>query len=191
MAIKDLQTLYDEGHVATTPLDGSELLLLEQGGLSKAVTVETLAQYFMTYFEANSTCCGGASPQNRIGLYLERPSVGEGALFEITIDGIPYNIEISSGYGDWVQDSVDLVNGLSIAVVAYSEAHPQTEQKYILLENTGSNAAEIQVAYSTGINPDYLPITPDQVLDVDDLPENTSFAVVESGVVSFVLDGVL
>ncbi len=41
MAIKDLQTLYEEGHVATT-LDGSELLLIEQGGLSKVVTVGTL-----------------------------------------------------------------------------------------------------------------------------------------------------
>lgn len=188
MAIKDLQTLYEEGHVATT-LDGSELLLVEQNGLSKVVTVGTLAQYFMAYFEANSTCCG--EPQHRIGLYLDRPSVGDdGALFEITIDGIAYNVEISSGYDDWVQDSVDLVNGLSIAIVAYSEAHPQTEQKYILLENTGSSTAEIIVSYATGVSPDFVPSTPEQVLDVDGLPENNSFAVVESGVVSFVLDGV-
>lgn len=61
MAIKDLQTLYDEGHVASA-LGGSELLLIEQDGLSKVVTVETLAQYFMAYFEQNSECCADVAP---------------------------------------------------------------------------------------------------------------------------------
>ena len=49
MAIKDLQTLYEEGHVATT-LDGSELLLVEQNGLSKVVTVGTLAQHLLWWW---------------------------------------------------------------------------------------------------------------------------------------------
>jgi hypothetical protein len=44
MAIKDMQTLLDEGHIAG-PLDGSELLLIEQGGFSKVLTVDALYQY--------------------------------------------------------------------------------------------------------------------------------------------------
>ena len=54
MAIKDMQTLLEEGHIAG-PLDGSELLLIEQGGFSKVLTVEALYQYL----SGRCGCSGG------------------------------------------------------------------------------------------------------------------------------------
>jgi hypothetical protein len=60
MAIKDMQTLYEEGYIAD-PLDGSELMLIEQGGVSKVLRMDTAAAYFQQYFEQNSACCTATS----------------------------------------------------------------------------------------------------------------------------------
>jgi hypothetical protein len=56
MSIKDMQALYEEGHIAES-LNGSELMLIEQGGVSKVLRMDTAAAYFQQYFEQNSACC--------------------------------------------------------------------------------------------------------------------------------------
>ena len=113
MAIKDLQTLYDEGRVATT-LDGSELLLVEQGGLSKVVTVGTLAQYFMTYFEANSTCCAaGISCDGATIEAVVSPLGASPNSYTVTVDGTT----LSSIYIDDIAAELSLNHDITLTVV--------------------------------------------------------------------------
>ena len=128
MAIKDLQTLYDEGYVATT-LDGSELLLVEQNGLSKVVTVSTLAQYFMAYFEANSTCCaGGISCDGATNEAVVSPLGASPNSYTVTVDGTT----LSSIYIDDIAAELSLNHDIVLDVLdgvgtfAYAGLNPTT-----------------------------------------------------------------
>lgn len=56
VAIKDMQTLRDEGRVATN-LTGAELLLCEQSGLSKVLTLDTIHDWL----ESKCGCAGGGA----------------------------------------------------------------------------------------------------------------------------------
>lgn len=138
MAIKDLQTLYDEGRVATT-LDGSELLLIEQGGLSKVVTVETLAQHFMAYFEANSTCCGGGiSCDGATNEAVVSPLGASPNSYTVTVDGTT----LSSIYIDDIADELSLNHDITLTVVdgvgtfAYMGLNPTTRVSIVASDAT-------------------------------------------------------
>lgn len=143
---KDLQTLYEEGHVATT-LDGSELLLIEQGGLSKVVTVSTLAQYFMAYFEANSTCCAG-SGISCDGATIEAVVSPLGAspnLYTVTVDGTT----LSSTHIDDIAAELSLNHDITLTVVdgvgtfAYVGLNPTTRVSIV-----DSDAAPVEIDLS-------------------------------------------
>jgi hypothetical protein len=122
MAIKDMQTLYDEGYVAG-PFDGSELVLIEQDGLSKVARLDNLAVYFQQYFEQNSSCCGGACTPTSV---------------QVEGDGLIY-----TGYSEADVMVATFTYDTFIDRVVY---FPSAERKYQLLVNL-AEAINTDVGY--------------------------------------------
>lgn len=175
MTIKDMQALYDEGHIADA-LTGTELLLIEQNGVSKVLRLDTAAAYFQQYFEQNSSCCdGGTIPvstpsnltlsgtQNTADAYgvSEIQIFANGELFSIPVSPTDnWRVELVN------QGTINFGNGV---VLNFTSEVVSSEDRTLLVikNNTGGIATdsfEINLIVSsgqpqlsqTGINESYM-----------------------------------
>lgn len=161
MAIKDLQTLYEEGFVATT-LDGSELLLIEQGGLSKVVTVGTLAQYFMAYFEANSSCCQSCIASVQISASdADVASYGAESIV-ITVNGtesMTLSVAVGQSWKAVLRGQSYIIGGVSIGFAEGIFAESPTLDVTNLTALAGSDLINIKLIARSGESPQIVAMT--------------------------------
>lgn len=132
MAIKDMQTLLEEGHIAG-PLDGSELLLIEQGGFSKVLTVEALYQYL----SGRCGCSGGDCVPSSI------PMIGSGEMPQPPSDEDALTVSWRLDGGDVQTASWEPTSSVGPGLI-YAEVLRQ------LVEQIGLNAIDQQDIYTGG-----------------------------------------